>query len=158
MLPWFRSHGELLRVGVEATGSYGAALTRHLALCGIPVLEVTGPDSSSRRSHGKDDSLDAISAARAALGGWRVRVAKDRSGAVEALRVLRTTCKTAVRARRATLPQLHNTVVASPEEIRNLVRQHDPHAAHSYLRLLEAGHDCLSRSGGGHQDRSQIPG
>jgi len=66
MLPWFRSHGELLRVGVEATGSYGAALTRHLALCGIPVLEVTGPDSSSRRSHGKDDSLDAISAARAA--------------------------------------------------------------------------------------------
>jgi transposase len=122
MLAWFRSHGELLRVGVEATGTYGAGLTRHLALCGVPVLEVTGPDPSSRRSYGKDDSLDAISAARAALSGQRVRVAKDRSGAVEALRVLRTTRKTAVRARRATLQQLHNTVVSAPEETRDLVR------------------------------------
>ena len=122
MLAWFRSHGELLRVGVEATGTYGAGLTRHLAFCGVPVLEVTGPDPSSRRSYGKDDSLDAISAARAALSGQRVRVAKDRSGAVEALRVLRTTRKTAVRARRATLQQLHNTVVSAPEETRDLVR------------------------------------
>lgn len=122
MLAWLRSHGEVMRVGVEATGSYGAGITRHLALSGIPVLEVTGPDPSIRRSYGKDDSVDAICAARAALSGQRVSVAKDRSGAVEALRVLRTTRKTAVRSRRATLQQLHNTVVASPEEIRDLVR------------------------------------
>jgi len=51
-----------------------------------------------------------------------VSVAKDRSGAVEALRVLRTTRKTAVQCRRATLQQLHNTIVAAPEEIRDLVR------------------------------------
>lgn len=122
MLAWFRSHGELLRVGVEATGSYGAGITRHLALAGVPVLEVTGPDAATRRGYGKDDSIDAISAARAALTGQRTSVAKDRSGAVEALRVLRTTRKTAVRCRRATLQQVHNTVVAAPEEVRDLVR------------------------------------
>ena len=86
MLRWFRSHGELLRVGVESTGTYGAGITRHLALSGIPVLEVTGPDPASRRAKGKDDALDAISAAEAARTRRRVQVAKDRSGSVEALR------------------------------------------------------------------------
>ena len=38
MLAWFRSHGELLRVGVESTGSYGAGIARHLALSRVPVL------------------------------------------------------------------------------------------------------------------------
>lgn len=122
MLAWFRSHGELLRVGVEATGTYGAGITRHLALAGVPVLEVTGPDRAQRRGRGKDDDLDALAAARAALTGQRVSVAKDRSGAVEALRVLRTTRRGAIRCRRAALQQLHNAVVAAPEEIRDQVR------------------------------------
>ena len=122
MLRWLRSHGELLRVGVESTGSYGAGITRHLALSGVPVLEVTGPDRAGRRARGKDDSLDAVAAAEAARTGRRVQVAKDRAGAVEALRVLRTTRKTAVKCRRATLQQLHNTIVAAPEEVRDQVR------------------------------------
>ena len=107
MLAWFRSHGELLRVGVESTGSYGAGVARHLALSGVPVLEVTGPDRAARRARGKDDALDAVAAAEAARTGCRVQVAKDRGGAVEALRVLRTTRKTAVKCRRAALQQLH---------------------------------------------------
>ena len=119
---WFLSHGELLRVGVESTGSYGAGITRHLALAGVPVREVTGPDPTVRRAKGKDDALDAIAAAEAARTKRRVQVAKDRSGAVAALRVLRTTRKTAVKCRRATLQQLHNTVVAAPEEVRDQVR------------------------------------
>ena len=122
MLRWFRSHGELLRVGVESTGTYGAGITRHLALSGIPVLEVTGPDPASRRAKGKDDALDAISAAEAARARRRVQVAKDRSGSVEALRVLRTTRKTAIKCRRAALQQLYNTIVAAPEEVRDQVR------------------------------------
>ena len=104
MLRWFRSHGEVLWVGVEQTGSYGAGLTRHLALAGVPVLEVTGPEPGQRRAKGEDDRLDAIAAARAALEGRRVQVAKDRSGAARALRVLRTTRSTAVKARRAARP------------------------------------------------------
>ena len=122
MLRWFRAHGELLRVGVESTGSYGAGVTRHLALAGVPVPEVTGPDRSGRHARGKDDTLDAVAAAEAARTGRRVQVAKDRSGAVEALRVLRTTRKTAIKCRRATLQQLHSTVVAAPEEVRDQVR------------------------------------
>ena len=122
MLRWFRSHGELLRVGVESTGTYGAGITRHLALSGIPVLEGTGPDPASRRAKGKDDALDAISAAEAARTRRRVQVAKDRSGSVEALRVLRTTRKTAIKCRRAALQQRHNTIVAAPEEVRDQVR------------------------------------
>jgi len=122
MLRWFRSHGELLRVGVEATGTYGAGITRHLALAGVPVLEVTGPNRAQRRTKGKDDTLDAIAAAQAALTGQRVQVAKDRAGAVEALRVLRTTRKTATKCRRAALQQLYNTIVAAPEEVRDQVR------------------------------------
>lgn len=122
MLRWLRSYGEVLRVGVESTGTYGAGITRHLALAGIPVLEVTGPDAAQRRSKGKDDTLDALAAARAALTGQRVQVAKDRSGAIEALRVLRTTRKTAIKCRRATLQQLHITIVAAPDEIRDQVR------------------------------------
>ncbi len=122
MLAWFRSHGELLRVGVESTGSYGAGIARHLALSGVPVLEVTGPDRAARRARGKDDALDAVAAAEAARTGCRVQVAKDRGGAVEALRVLRTTRKTAVKCRRAALQQLHNTIVAAPDEVRDQVR------------------------------------
>jgi transposase len=126
MLWWLRGYGEVIRVGVEQTGSYGAGLTRHLALAGIPVLEVTGPDPSMRRAKGKDDTLDAIAAAKAALTGERVSVAKDRSGQVEALRVLRTTRKTAVKCRRATMQQLRNTIIAAPDEVRDQVRNLTP--------------------------------
>lgn len=150
MLAWFRSYGNLLRAGVEATGSYGAGITRHLALASIPVLEVTGPDAATRRGYGKDDSIDAIAAARAALTGQRISVAKDRSGAVEALRVLRTTRKTAVRCRRATLQQIHNTIVAAPEEVRDLVR---------HMTRMQLIRTCAGwRPGGRHQDRLEVAG
>jgi len=122
MLGWMRGFGALLRVGVESTGSYGAGLTRHLALSGVPVLEVTGPNRVERRTKGKDDTLDAIEAARAAASGQRVAVAKDRTGAIEALRVLRTTRHTAIKVRRSSLQLLHATVVAAPDEIREQLR------------------------------------
>ena len=122
MLAWFHSHGNLLRVGVECTGSFGAGITRHLAASGIPVLEVTGPDPQIRRAKGKDDTLDAIAAATAALTGQRVVFAKDRSGVVEALRVLRATRKTAIKCRRVSLQHLRATIVAAPDEIRDHIR------------------------------------
>jgi len=122
LLAWMRSHGKLLRVGVESTGTYGAGLVRLLAREGVPVLEVTAPDPAARRGKGKDDMIDAVAAAQAAASGQRVQVAKDRNGQVEALRVLRTTRKTAVKCRRATLQQLHNTIVAAPEDLRDELR------------------------------------
>jgi transposase len=126
MLRWMRGYGELVRVGIEQSGSFGAGLTRHLALAGIPVLEVTGPDPAFRRAKGKDDTLDAIAAAKAALSGQRVSAAKDRSGQVEALRVLRVTRTTAVKCRRATLQTLRNTITAAPDEVRDQLRNLTP--------------------------------
>jgi len=38
-LRWLRRFGDIERVGVEATGSYGAGLTMHLQAEGIEVLE-----------------------------------------------------------------------------------------------------------------------
>nr|GLK34569.1 hypothetical protein GCM10017611_14170 [Rhodococcus wratislaviensis] len=45
MLRWMRSHGDLARIGVECTGSYGAGLLRFLDNAGLEVLEVTAPDN-----------------------------------------------------------------------------------------------------------------
>jgi transposase len=122
LITWMASFGRVEKVGVEQTGSYGAGIVRHLALAGIPVLEVTGPDRRDRRARGKDDSLDAVAAAQAALTGTRIRVAKHRDGRIEALRVLRTTRQTAVKARRAALQQLRNTIIAAPDGVRDQLR------------------------------------
>jgi transposase len=86
------------------------------------VLEVDRPDRSDRRRKGKDDDLDAISAARAALHGRRTSVPKGKDGAVESLRVLRVTRHTAVRARRNALQLLRMSIVSAPEELRDQVR------------------------------------
>ena len=37
---WLTSHGRLIRIGVEGTGSYGSGLMRHLRSAGISVVEV----------------------------------------------------------------------------------------------------------------------
>ena len=40
MLAWMRAFGDLQRIGVESTGSYGAGLLRFMQQAGIAVLEV----------------------------------------------------------------------------------------------------------------------
>jgi transposase len=122
MIRWVRTFGDVRRIGVEGTGSYGAGLTRHLVDAAIEVLEVDRPDRSDRRRKGKDDDLDAISAARAALHVQRTSVPKRKDGAVESLRVLRVTRNTAVRARRNALQLLRMSIVSAPEELRDQVR------------------------------------
>uniref|UniRef100_UPI003C7A1855 IS110 family transposase n=1 Tax=Amaricoccus tamworthensis TaxID=57002 RepID=UPI003C7A1855 len=94
MLTWMLSFGELERVGIECTGTYGAGLLRYLQHAGITVLEVTAPDKSDRRRRGKDDALDAVNAAHAAFSGVRTVTPKSRDGMIEALRVLKTCRKT----------------------------------------------------------------
>ena len=71
MLAWMRAFGEVQRIGVESTGSYGAGLLRFLQLAGVTVLEVTTPDRQDRRKRGKNDDLDAQNAAHAAFVGKR---------------------------------------------------------------------------------------
>lgn len=63
LVAWARMFGMLWRAGVECTGSYGAALARHLRGEGIEVIEVNQPDKATRRRRGKTDALDAQAAA-----------------------------------------------------------------------------------------------
>lgn len=107
---------------MEGTGSYGAGITRHLVEAGIEVFEVDRPDRSDRRRKGKDDDLDAINAARAALHNRRTSTPKSKDGAVESLRVLRVTRATAIRARRNAVQLLVMSIVSAPEELRDKVR------------------------------------
>ncbi len=62
---WAESFGQVDKVGMEGTGSFGAGLLRFLADYGLTVIEVDRPDRSARRRNGKSDPLDAESAARA---------------------------------------------------------------------------------------------
>jgi hypothetical protein len=123
MLTWMRSFGQLRRVGVEATGTYGAGLLRYMQNAGVEVLEVTTPDTHDRRKRGKNDDLDGQNAAHAAFAGRRTVTPKSRDGMVESLRVLKACRKTAVAARRVALQMIHNTIVCAPEDLRETLRK-----------------------------------
>ena len=58
LLAWADTFGVVRRAGVEGTGSYGAALARHLRAAGIEVIEVNQPDKrSEERRVGKECRL-----------------------------------------------------------------------------------------------------
>ena len=73
MLAWMLSFGELQRIGIESTGSYGAGLLRFMQQAKVVVLEVTTPDKQDRRD------LDAQNAAHAALAGQRTVTPRSRA-------------------------------------------------------------------------------
>jgi transposase len=123
MLTWMRSFGQLRRIGIEATGTYGAGLLRYMQNAGVEVLEVTTPDTHDRRKRGKNDDLDAQNAAHAAFAGRRTVTPKSRDGMVESLRVLKACRKTAVTARRVALQMIHNTIVCAPDDLRETLRK-----------------------------------
>jgi transposase len=122
LLRWLRGFGALERVGVEGTGSYGAALARYLTAQGVTVVEVNRPNRQVRRQHGKDDVVDAIAAARAVLSGEAMATPKSHDGAVEALRALRLVHNSARKARTQALNQLQALLVTAPDELRTRLR------------------------------------
>ena len=123
----------------------------------MQVWEGDRPDRSDRRRKGKDDDLDAISAARAALHGRRVSIPKSKDGAVESLRVLRVTRQTAVRARRTALQLLRMSIVAAPESCGTRSGT-GPGCTHPDLRCVAARNRQGRRPGRGHPDRAEEPG
>jgi len=118
LLAWMASHGELVKVGVEGTGSYGAGLARHLAANGVAVVEVDRPNRQMRRRRGKSDPTDAEAAARAALSGEASGAPKSKDGAVEALRALRVARRGAIKARTQAANALRDVIVSAPEALR----------------------------------------
>ena len=122
LLTWLRSFGELALVGVEGTGSYGAALARHLSATGVHVLEVSRPNRQVRRRYGKSDVVDAIAAARAVMSGEATGTPKTHDGPVEALRALKSLQRSATKARTQALNQLRTVQVTAPDELRARLR------------------------------------
>lgn len=118
LLGWLGRHGELDRVGVEGTGSYGAGLVRYFAAQGVVVVEVNRPDRQTRRRRGKSDTTDAIAAARAALNGDASATPKAGDGIVEAIRSLQIARRSAVKARTQAGNQIRDLVVTAPDELR----------------------------------------
>jgi len=115
---WLLAFGELDKVGVEGTGSYGSALARHLTRAGVQVIEVARPNRQVRRRYGKTDVIDAIAAARAVQSGEATGKPKSHDGPVEALRALKVVQRSANKSRTQALNQIHNLLVTAPEELR----------------------------------------
>ena len=108
----------VVKVGVECTGSYGAAVTRELTAAGHTVIEVNRPHRFDRRARGKTDVYDAYGAAKAVMTGRAPAAPKGGDGLVEALRVLRKTRTSALRERTATINQIKAMLIAGPEVLR----------------------------------------
>ena len=119
LLAWMRSFGELVKVGVEGTGSYGAGLFRFLSAQGIAIIEVNRPNRKARRSKGKSDTLDAQAAALAALNGQAQALPKSGDSIIEAIRVLRIAYCSARKARTQISNQIRDLIITAPDKLRS---------------------------------------
>jgi transposase len=128
------SLGQVQRIGVEGTASYGAGFTRALTAAGIEVVEVTRAVKSTRRLRGKSDPLDAYSAARTALAGDGLATPKD--DATSGLRALQIARRSAVKHRTAVINQIKAMLVSAPDSVREKYR------TSTTLRLIEALARC----------------
>jgi transposase len=106
---------------IEGTGGYGAGLTRFLQAQAEQVVELDRPMRTARRHGAKSDPLDAIRAAREALG--RDQLAQPRAaGHRAALSVRLAARRSAVQAATDAQRQLHALVVAAPDTLRSRLR------------------------------------
>jgi transposase len=122
LLAWLESFGEVGKIGVEGTGSYGAGLSKFLRRSHVAVIEVDRPNRAKRRRSGKSDPIDAVEAARAALGGSASSIPKTRDGSVEAIRALVVAKRSARAARTVALTQIRHLVITAPDELRTRLK------------------------------------
>lgn len=118
LLDWALGFGPVNRAGVECTGSYGAALTRHLRQAGVAVAEVNQPDKATRRRRGKTDAIDGEAAARAVLSGQARAVPKSGDGHAEAIRAYKMARDSAVKSRTQAINQLKAILVTADPAVR----------------------------------------
>ncbi|MCM8735333.1 IS110 family transposase [Azospirillum sp. A1-3] len=115
---WACNLGSVHAFGIEGTGSYGAGLSRALIARGLHVVEVGRVNRQLRRRHGKTDTVDAESAARAVLAGDVDTQPKTGDGAVEMIRHLKVARDTAVKARTQAIVTLKTLLVNAPQPLR----------------------------------------
>ena len=122
IVEFLRAHAPVAQVGVEGTGSYGAGIFRVLTAEGLTVVEVVRQNRQARRLRGKSDPIDAHQAALAVLAGTDTSIPKAGDGAVEAMRILITERRSAVKTKTQTLNQIHALLITAPEPVRNTYR------------------------------------
>ncbi len=83
------------------------------------MIEVRRGNRQDRRRHGKSDTTDAISAARAVQSGQADGVAKTADGSVESIRLLLVARRSAMKARSQTANQILSIIDTAPEELRS---------------------------------------
>lgn len=115
---WAAELGEQADFGIEGTGSYGAGVTSYLRRHGHLVLEVNRPDRRIRYLQGKNDTIDAETAARAVLTGAVTAVPKTADGTVEMIRQVKIAKDTAVKARSQAIITLKTILVNASAELR----------------------------------------
>jgi transposase len=118
LMRWAEDLGGIERVGVEGTGSFGAGLARFLTAKGIEVREVVRPKRRDLFRSGKSDPIDAEAAARAVLAGTATSLPKGADGEVEMIRALRSTRRSAVKARTQAANHMKALLVTAPEKLR----------------------------------------
>jgi transposase len=122
LLCWMQSFGEINRVGVEGTGSWGAGLNRFFFDNGIVVVEVNRPNRQMRRRKGKSDAADAQAAARAVLSGEATATPKSNDGAVAAMRVIKIALNSALQSRTQAANQIRSIIDTGPNDLREELR------------------------------------
>jgi transposase len=122
LLDWAHRLGPVDAFGVEGTGSYGAALARHLRAHGQQVTEVNRPDRAARRRHGKSDPVDADAAARTVQAGDATGTPKTGDGGAEMIRALRIARSSAVKARTQASNAMKALLITAPAELREQFR------------------------------------
>jgi transposase len=115
LLSWARELG-VPAFAIEGTGSYGAGLVRFLKRTDVAVYECERPRRQERR-RGKNDFIDAASAARRLIVGEGLSLPRG-DGRRADLRLLLLERRGAMQARTAALNQLSALVVTAPEHMR----------------------------------------
>jgi len=115
--PWARQLGAIEAFGIEGTGSYGVGLASFVRRQGLHVVEVNYCDRRKRRNNGKDDTLDAETAARSVLAGIATATPKTADGAAEMVRQIKIARDAAVKARSAAIITLKTLIVNAPDAL-----------------------------------------
>ena len=118
---WAEGLGDQQRLvfAIEGVGSWGAGLCEHLQGAGHSVVEVERPRRRERRA-GKSDRIDALAAAKCALGDENTSTPRSR-GVLSALRALLVARRSAVAERTRVLNQLQALNATAPVALRERV-------------------------------------
>ena len=118
---WLATLGVVDRVGIECTGSYAAGLTRYLRQRDVEVLEVNTTHRAATSRRGKNDAIDAEMAARKVLSGEAKSLARDATGDIECIRLLKVSRESAIKARTVTKLQIHDLLITAPAPLSEYV-------------------------------------